>query len=110
MTEEQTEQTTTTEPEKTYSKEQYDGLKGNLVGQIGDLKREIVFNGDVLNTTSRIQELCNTYNQELLISRRLLAQLRLPLDYNQEHLANVKLKGKETEIHIYGITQNMKVR
>jgi len=81
-----------------------------IVGQIGDLKREIVFNGDVLNTTSRIQELCNTYNQELLISRRLLAQLKLPPDYNQEHLANVKLKGKETEIHIYGISQNLKIK
>jgi len=40
------------------------------IGQIGNLKREIVFNGDVLNTTSRIQDLCNTYHHDLLISRR----------------------------------------
>ena len=77
-----------------------------IVGQIGDLKREIVFNGDVLNTTSRIQELCNTYYQELIISRRLLAQLRLPKDYNQNHLGCVKLKGKEEEVNIFGITRS----
>jgi len=77
-----------------------------IVGQIGDIKREIVFNGDVLNTTSRIQELCNSYNKELLISRRLLAQLKLPANYTQEHLGSVKLKGKETEVNIFSIHWN----
>ena len=79
-----------------------------IVGQIGDLKREIVFNGDVLNTTSRIQELCNTYNQDLLISRRLLYRLKLPEDYNQTYLGEVKIRGKEIELVIYGITQKTK--
>ena len=77
-----------------------------IVGQIGDLKREIVFNGDVLNTTSRIQELCNSYQKELLISRRLLAQLKLPANYTQEHLGSVKLKGKETEVNVFSIHSN----
>jgi adenylate cyclase len=34
--------------------------------QIGDLKREIVYNGDVLNTTARIQAECNTYQRDCL--------------------------------------------
>ena len=34
------------------------------VGEIGVMKREIIFSGDVLNTTSRIQELCNKYSDE----------------------------------------------
>ena len=76
-----------------------------IVGQIGDLKREIVYNGDVLNTTSRIQELCNTYNQDLLISRKLLLQLELDQNYKQNYYGKVKLRGKETEIHLYGISQ-----
>jgi adenylate cyclase len=76
-----------------------------IIGQIGDLKREIVFNGDVLNTTARIQELCNTYRQELLVSRRLLAQLKLPVQYAQEHLGSIKLKGKQHEINIFGISK-----
>jgi adenylate cyclase len=76
-----------------------------IVGQIGDLKREIVFNGDVLNTTSRIQQLCNKYHKELLVSRRLLAQLKLPASYRQEHLGSFKLKGKENEINVFSITK-----
>ena len=79
-----------------------------IVGQIGDLKREIVYNGDVLNTTARIQELCNEYNKELLISRKLLVRLKLSNEYKQESLGKVMLRGKETETHIYGITQNVK--
>ena len=74
-----------------------------IVGQIGDLKREIVYNGDVLNTTSRIQDLCNKYNHELLISRRLLSRLKLTSEYEQEYLGKVKLRGKEKDIHIYGV-------
>ncbi len=76
-----------------------------IVGQIGDLKREIVYNGDVLNTTARIQELCNEYNRELLISRKLLARLNLSNAYKQEYHGKVMLRGKETETHIYSITQ-----
>ena len=76
-----------------------------IVGQIGDLKREIVYNGDVLNTTSRIQDLCNKYNQELLVSKTLLSQLKLSANIDQDFLGNVKLRGKEKDIQIYGISQ-----
>lgn len=42
MAEEQTNEQQTTETEtKTYSEEQYNSLKGNLVGQIGELKNEL---------------------------------------------------------------------
>lgn len=78
-----------------------------IVGQIGDLKREIVYNGDVLNTTSRIQELCKTYNNDLLISRNLLAKLKLSDSFQQEYIGSVHLRGKEKNIYLYGISQNV---
>ena len=74
-----------------------------IIGQIGDIKREIVFNGDVLNTTSRIQDLCNTYHQDLIISRRLISLFKLPDNYSQEYLGKIKLKGKEFDMHLFGI-------
>jgi adenylate cyclase len=76
-----------------------------IVGQIGDIKREIVYNGDVLNTTSRLQDLCNKYNNDLIISRTLLSKLHLPEDIDQEYLGKVKLRGKEKDINIYGLSQ-----
>jgi adenylate cyclase len=76
-----------------------------IVGLIGDLKREFVFNGDVLNTTARMQELCNQYKQELIVSRKLMIKLHFPENLEQEYLGNIKLKGKADEIHLYGIYQ-----
>lgn len=75
-----------------------------ISAQIGDLKREIVYNGDVVNTTSRIQQLCNDFNKELLISGDLLSRLKnIPDNFIQENLGNKKLRGKEQEISIYSI-------
>ena len=46
-------------------------------GEIGVIKKEITFSGDVLNTTARIQGLCNNYNVDLLVSDKLTATLNL---------------------------------
>jgi len=75
-----------------------------ISAQIGELKREIVFNGDVVNTTSRIQQLCNNYNKELIVSSDLLLCIQnLPKNYIRENLGNIKLKGKEERIILYSI-------
>jgi len=49
---------------------------------VGKVKRKIVYHGDVLNTTARIQSLCNELGQELLISEDLLTQLPLSGGYS----------------------------
>lgn len=46
-------------------------------GEIGALKKEIFFTGDVLNATARMQGLCNQYDSELLVSEELVRQLNL---------------------------------
>jgi adenylate cyclase len=77
-----------------------------ICAQIGDLKREIVYNGDVVNTTSRIQTLCNDYNKQLLISGELLVLLKnISESFKEENLGEIKLRGKEKEMSIYSITQ-----
>ncbi len=70
--------------------------------QIGDLKKEIVFNGDVLNTTARIQSICNELGHELLISAELYNQLKLETKQSTD-LGLISLKGKENEMQIYSI-------
>jgi adenylate cyclase len=73
--------------------------------QIGDLKREIVYNGDVLNTTSRIQNECNTYKQDCLISGELRELLKNTRGYDMERLDFVALRGKKTEIEIFSVNR-----
>ena len=54
-------------------------------GEIGSIKKEIVFSGDVLNTTARIQELCNKLHVDNLVSDELLHYLgtKIPLTLAQ---------------------------
>jgi adenylate cyclase len=48
-----------------------------ITGEMGIVKREIVYSGDVLNTASRIQSLCNEMNTEILISNNLIKRIDL---------------------------------
>ncbi len=37
-------------------------------GEIGVIKKDIIFTGDILNTTARIQGLSNTYKVDIITS------------------------------------------
>lgn len=76
-----------------------------ISAQIGDIKREIIYNGDVLNTSARIQEQCNVFKRELLISGILLKKLDIENEYNAEKVETIKLRGKENTIELYSLTQ-----
>ena len=71
--------------------------------QIGDLKREIVYNGDVLNTTARIQKECNTYQRNCLVSGSLMQRLETVNGFQWERLDTVALRGKEREVEIFSV-------
>ena len=71
--------------------------------QIGDLKREIVYNGDVLNTASRIQNECNKYGRDCLVSGTLMNRLKQINGFQWERLDAVKLRGKETEVELFSV-------
>ena len=76
-----------------------------ISAQIGDIKREIVYNGDVLNTSARIQEQCNKHNRELLISGILLNRLDIKNEYRAEMIDTVKLRGKKNTLELFSLIQ-----
>ena len=76
-----------------------------ISAQIGDIKREIVYNGDVLNTSARIQEQCNKLNRELLISGILLNRLDIKNEYRAERIDTIKLRGKESSLELFSLMQ-----
>ncbi len=71
-----------------------------IAAEIGDLKKEIVFNGETLNVAARIQGECNRLGRRLLASRSLLDRLDLPAELTAEPMGAVALRGvgKPTEI------------
>lgn len=71
--------------------------------QIGDLKREITYNGDTLNTTARIQHECNKYGRDCLVSGVLRNRLRPVTVFHWESMGVVTLRGKETEVELFSV-------
>lgn len=72
-------------------------------GEIGIIKKDITFTGDVLNTTARIQGLCNTYNVDLLISDDLMEKLHLDSKFQIKSLGENELRGKGEKIKLFTI-------
>ncbi len=70
---------------------------------IGTIKKEVVYHGDVLNTTSRIQDECNKYSQYFLISDYMLENIAMPEYLKTEFVGELKLKGKIEKVKIFGL-------
>jgi len=65
-----------------------------IAGEVGIIKRDITFSGDVLNTAARIQSKCNEYQVKILSSNSLLDQLTLDNNYIRLPLGDIELRGK----------------
>jgi adenylate cyclase len=76
-----------------------------ICAQIGEIKREIVYNGDVLNTTSRIQNECNTYQLDCLVSGQLVKRLQQSHHFKYEKIDSVTLRGKESEVELFSVSE-----
>jgi len=73
------------------------------VGEIGVVKKDIVFSGDVLNTTSRIQQECNRYDVNLLASSELLRRMPLGPAYVSVPVGEILLRGKAEALSLSAI-------
>lgn len=69
-------------------------------GEIGALKKEIFFTGDVLNVTARIQKLCKPLQQEIIISEALAEQLT-PKGLQLEPLGEMELEGRKKTVELF---------
>jgi adenylate cyclase len=70
-------------------------------GEIGVIKKEIIFTGDVLNTTARIQGLCNMYKVDILISGDLIKKLDLDSQFQIKPLGQNELRGRDEKIELF---------
>lgn len=74
-----------------------------ITGEIGDIKKDIVYHGDTVNTAARIQSECNKYNRKVLASKDLVDLLDLKGKYNTESMGNIRLRGKEKELELFSV-------
>jgi adenylate cyclase len=75
---------------------------GNVtVGEIGALKKEIVFTGDVLNATARIQGLCNALGVDLLLTAELSTELTLNEQFELKKMGTHQLSGRAQSVELF---------
>jgi len=74
-----------------------------VVTEVGIIKREIAYHGDVINTTARIQEQCNTFNSSLLISDKIKSDLSEKTHFSINFKGEIPLKGKKLPVGIYDV-------
>lgn len=73
------------------------------VAEVGDIKREIAYHGDVLNTAARIQDKCREYKKNLLISEHLDDKIKNYEGFQKNYIGNIALKGKKESLDIFSI-------
>lgn len=83
------------------------GLHGGklMAAEVGVVKREIAYHGDVINTTARIQSMCNELGEPLLISEPLLQSLKLNPKYQPQLKGEFTLRGKEQLTTLHSVSQ-----
>lgn len=81
------------------------GLHCGMVtaGEIGVLKKEIIFTGDVLNATARIQSLCNALDVDILVSGPLVKHFEHTSFFRVISLDTHELKGREEKMALFTV-------
>lgn len=72
--------------------------------EIGDIKREIAYHGDVLNTASRVQHLCKKLHEKLIITEKVSRHLTLSNGFSKKNIGEINLRGKKGVTSLYSIS------
>jgi len=76
-----------------------------VTGEMGTVRKEIVFLGDTVNTAARIQELCRETGDRVLASADLIDRLELPAGIAKRSLGDLRLRGKGADLALYALTK-----
>ena len=76
-----------------------------VTGEMGTVRKEIVFLGDTVNTAARIQELCRQTGDRVIASAELIDRLELPAGIAKRSLGDLRLRGKGADLALYALTK-----
>jgi adenylate cyclase len=72
--------------------------------EIGDIKREIAFHGDVLNTAARLEKKCNEFDEHFIASQHIIDKVGTNHKYQFKLLSDLPLKGKTQSLKFYSVS------
>jgi adenylate cyclase len=73
------------------------------VTEVGDIKREIAFHGDALNTAARLLELCPEYDAAILVSGRIQEWIADEPSLLTALQGEITLRGRQEPVTVYGV-------
>lgn len=77
---------------------------GNVIqAEIGELKTEIVFHGDVLNTAARMMSVAHEKKQEFVASQYIVDRLTPPDEKIHHPIGEIELRGKQIPVSLYSM-------
>ena len=75
------------------------------VAEVGEIKKELAYHGDVLNTASRIQSKCNPLGRRLLVSEELKQLCASVSGFEFSFVGEASLKGKTLPVRLYEVSE-----
>jgi adenylate cyclase len=72
-----------------------------IITEVGEIKKEIVYHGELLNATARIRSMAKEKNKLLIISDSLLEVLKSKKEFIFDNLGCTKLRGKDKQLKLY---------
>jgi adenylate cyclase len=73
------------------------------VTEVGDIKREIAFHGDALNTAARLLELCREMERPVLVSGPIQKAIAAEPDLTTHPQGEFTLRGKAEPVPVFGV-------
>jgi adenylate cyclase len=80
------------------------GVNAGLVtaAEIGEIKKELAYHGDVLNTAARIQARCNDVGHRLLISKSVFELVQSDT-FAFSPIGDLELRGKSESVPVFAV-------
>jgi adenylate cyclase len=77
-----------------------------VVGEVGGRKRDIVFHGDVMNTTSRLEQVARELDKPFVASADAWQRLAVDDRWKVEDLGARVLRGRASPVQVYAVTES----
>ena len=78
-----------------------------IVTELGIRRKELAYHGDVLNTASRVLELCNKLKKRLLTTSTLFDAFKKDQSLSINFVSDLVLRGKNDKTAVYGVEMVM---
>ncbi len=75
--------------------------------EIGEIKKELAYHGDTLNTAARIQEACKEYDESVIISGELALEFDDHNSFEFKSMGSKVLRGKEIPIELFAVKTSL---